>query len=242
MRYYRRRKLKLKPNIFLMVVWMGVFNISFASAAEEDFYGWQSFTLAGDMRKVSPALDKVRWNVMSQTRLGNKHKELTEYLLFAQVGYQLSDSLSVWLGYTHDWLTPLNKEEYQEHRSYQDLLWDRSVGPGLLRLRTRFEQRFKQAVNNSDVAWRIRQMIEYRWSLPFLSQTSLVISEEPFFLLNNSSWGQAGTSENRVSAMLDFKLDQHTHLGLGYLNQYLFRTDQDNQVNHTLLVNMAFNF
>jgi hypothetical protein len=64
----------------------------------------------------------------------------------------------------------------------------------------------------------------------------------PFFLLNNSSWGQVGMSENRVSAMLDFKLDQHTNLGLGYLNQYIFRTDQDNQVNHTLLVNMAFNF
>lgn len=67
MRYFLRRKLKLKSNIFLMVVWVGVFNISFASAAEEDFYGWQSFTLAGDMRKVSPRLDKVRWNVMSQT-------------------------------------------------------------------------------------------------------------------------------------------------------------------------------
>jgi len=118
-----------------MVVWVGVFNISFASAAEEDFYGWQSFSLAGDMSKVSPGLDNVRWNVMSQTR-----------------------------------------------------------------------------------------------------------SEEPFFLLNNSSWGQAGTSENRVSAMLDFKLDQHTHLGLGYLNQYIFRTHKDNRVNHTLLVNMAFNF
>jgi len=64
-----------------MVVWVGVFNISFASAAEEDFYGWQSFTLAGDMRKVSPRLDKVRWNVMSQTRLGNNHKDLTEYLV-----------------------------------------------------------------------------------------------------------------------------------------------------------------
>ena len=81
MRYFLRRKLKLKSNIFLMVVWVGVFNISFASAAEEDFYGWQSFTLAGDMRKVSPRLDKVRWNVMSQTRLGNNHKDLTEYLL-----------------------------------------------------------------------------------------------------------------------------------------------------------------
>ena len=97
-------------------------------------------------------------------------------------------------------------------------------------------------MNNSDLAWRIRQMIEYRWSLPFLSKTSLVVSEEPFFLLNNSSWGQAGTSENRVSAMLDFKLDQHTHLGLGYLNQYIFRAHKDNRVNHTLLVNMAFNF
>lgn len=242
MRFYRRRKLKLKPNIFLMVVWVGVLNISFASAAEDDFYGWQSFSLSGDMGKVSPALDNVRWNVMSQTRLGNKHKELTEYLLFAQVGYQLNDSLSLWLGYTHDWLTPLNKQEYQENRSYQDLLWSQSVGPGLLRLRTRFEQRFKHAVDNSDLAWRIRQMVEYRWSLPFLSQTSLVVSEEPFFLLNNSSWGQVGMSENRASAMLDFKLDQHTYLGLGYLNQYIFRTHQDNRVNHTLLVNIAFNF
>jgi len=114
----------LKSNILLMVVWVGVFNISFASAAEEDFYGWQSFTLAGDMRKVSPRLDKVRWNVMSQTRLGNNHKDLTEYLLFAQVGYQLSDSLSLWLGYTHDWLTPRNKQEYQYdkngHHTFQN--------------------------------------------------------------------------------------------------------------------------
>ena len=34
--YFLRRKLELKSNIFLMVVWVGVFNISFASAAEED--------------------------------------------------------------------------------------------------------------------------------------------------------------------------------------------------------------
>ncbi len=242
MRYCLRRRLVLKPNVFLMVVWVSVLSMPFASAAKDDFYGWQSFTLEGDMSKVSPRLDKVRWNVMSQTRLGNHHQDLTEYLLFAQMGYQLSDSLSVWLGYTHNWLTPVAKQEYEESRSYQDLLWTRHVGTGLLRLRTRFEQRFKNAENNSDLAWRIRQMIEYRWSLPFLSEISLVVSEEPFVLLNNSSWGQTGVSENRVSAMLDFKLDQHTHLGLGYLNQYIFRERQGNLVNHTLLVNMAFNF
>lgn len=242
MRYCLRRRLGLKSNLFLIVIWVGVLNLSFVSAAEDDFYGWQSFSLAGDLRRVSPNLDKFRWNVMSQTRLGNGHQDLTEYLLFAQVGYQLSDSFSVWLGYTHDWLTPVAKQEYEENRSYQDLLWTRDVGSGLLRLRTRFEQRFKNAENNSDLAWRIRQMIEYRWPLPFSPEISLVVSEEPFFLLNNSSWGQTGVSENRVSAMLDFKLDQHTYLGLGYLNQYIFRERQGNQANHTLLVNMAFNF
>ncbi|HIN68949.1 MAG TPA: DUF2490 domain-containing protein [Methylococcales bacterium] len=139
-------------------------------------------------------------------------------------------------------MSPLNVQEYQENRSYQDLLWNRGIGPGVLRLRTRFEQRFKNAVSNSDLAWRIRQMVEYRWSLPCLPRTSLIVSEEPFFLLNNSSWGQAGTSENRASVILDFKLDRNTHLGLGYLNQYIFRTNKNNRANHSLLVNMAFNF
>jgi hypothetical protein len=232
----------MKQNVFLIIVIVSVLQVPFASATEEDFYGWQSFSLSGDMSNVSPSLDKFHWNVMSQTRLGNDHKDLTEYLLFAQIGYQLNDSLSVWLGYTHDWLSPLNVQEYQENRSYQDLLWNRGIGPGVLRLRTRFEQRFKNAVSNSDLAWRIRQMVEYRWSLPCLPRTSLIVSEEPFFLLNNSSWGQAGTSENRASVILDFKLDRNTHLGLGYLNQYIFRTNKNNRVNHSLLVNMAFNF
>jgi hypothetical protein len=49
---------------------------------------------------------------MNQTRTrddSDQGTRFTENLLFTQIGYQLNKHASIWLGYVHDWIAPLNR-------------------------------------------------------------------------------------------------------------------------------------
>ncbi len=97
----------------------------FASGQNDIFGVWGTVKLQGDLRLLSPDLNKFKWSVMNQTRTRDDSPKGSRYfqnLLFGQFGYQLNNNASVWLGYAHTWTSPLNKSSFEESRPFQDFI------------------------------------------------------------------------------------------------------------------------
>jgi Protein of unknown function (DUF2490) len=211
-----------------------------AHAAKEEFFGWYSLTMAGDLEPLSPQLQKVRWMVMNQSRLGSDSSTLRENLLFAQLGYQTTEHISLWLGYTHDWITPSTGRSFNENRIYQEFRWDNDTPAGLFTARTRIEQRFRDPGGN--LGARFRQFFQLSWPVPGMDRLRLVGSEEVFVYMNNSSWGRSGFSENRLYAGVNVRFNKKISADLGYLNQFVSKGNRNDIVDHALFANINLLF
>ena len=96
----------------------------FGADVNNMFGVWGSITLRGNFNAISPKLEKFNWFIMNQTRTRDDSPEgsrFTENILFSQVGYRFNEHASLWLGYAHDWINPLDKPSIEENRAYQDL-------------------------------------------------------------------------------------------------------------------------
>ena len=144
----------------------------------------------------------------------------SENLLFAQLGYSLNEYASVWLGYVHDWIHPLDKLSYHENRPYEDFLWNTAFGDLKFTSRTRLEQRIRQDTGNTAV--RARQMLQLSHPLHFIhDDLSAYVGDEVLGYLNTNSFGPTGFSENRAFAGLAFQFTKQLGVDLGYLGQYV---------------------
>ncbi len=211
-----------------------------AYAVKEEFFGWYSLTLAGDLEPLSPQLQRVRWIVMNQSRLGSDSSVLRENLLFAQLGYQTTEHISLWLGYTHDSITPSIGRSFDENRIYQEFRWDSDTVAGAFTARTRFEQRFRDP--GGDLGTRFRQFFQLSWPVPGMQRLRLVGSEEVFVYMNDSSWGRSGFSENRVYAGVNVRFSKQISADLGYLNQFVSKGSSNDLLNHALFANINLHF
>ena len=68
--------------------------------------------------------------------------------------------------------------------------------------------------------------------------TSLVVAIEPFFDLKDTDWdGESGPGQNRVSIGLDRRFNDRLSIEAGYMNQYVWRDNAENRVNHLGVLN-----
>lgn len=212
--------------------------------SEGELFGvWGAVILQGDFKSVSPDLSQFQWQIMNQTRGRDDSQQgmrFTENLLFGQVGYQLNEHASVWMGYVHDWIEPLNKPSYQESRPYQDFVWNQNLGEFKLMSRTRMEERINQTTG--DVGYRPRQLVQISHPLPFLEGLSAYVGDEVFFYVNKNNFGKQGFTENRVLAGLSYQVTQKMGLDLGYLGQYVDTISGDNLFTHNLQANIRYRF
>ncbi len=215
-----------------------------ADSAVNNMFGvWGSVTLQGDFKALSPKLDKLHWLIMNQTRTRDdsaKGSRFTENLLFTQVGYNFNQHASLWLGYAHDWINPLDKPLYEENRAYQDFVWQQSFGAYKLISRTRMDERFVQGA--SEAGYRPRQMLIIKHALPFLEGLSAYVGDEVLFYLTKNVFGKQGFSENRIFTGLTYQFPQHVSLDLGYMGQYVDTKSGDNLFTHNLQANIGFKF
>jgi hypothetical protein len=75
--------------------------------------------------------------------------------------YQLNKHASIWLGYVHDWIAPLNKTTLNENRIYQDFVWKQSFGEFNFTSRTRMDERMHLRTGGPN-AYRPRQLLKFR--------------------------------------------------------------------------------
>lgn len=216
-----------------------------ASDHTDDLFGvWASLTLQGDFKFMSPESgDRFKWLVMNQARTRDdspKGTRFSENLVFSQVGYQLNDNASIWIGYVHDWNHPLNKSAFQESRPYQDFLWNQDYGDIKFTSRTRMEERINQTTGNT--GYRAREFFQLSHPLPFLDGLSAYVGDEVFFYLNQNNFGKQGFTENRVLGGFSYQLNKSVGMDLGYLGQYVSNLNTNNLFTHNLQANIHYRF
>lgn len=205
---------------------------------------WSSLTLSGNLKDLSSSLDGFRWIVINQTRLRDDNPNawrFTEDLLFSQLGYDITKYASVWLGYVHDWIHPLDRTAYQESRPYEDLMFVFPAGDLTIDSRTRLEQRINQTTGNLGV--RLRQMFMLHQPLDFIDPSlSLYVGDEILGYLNANSFGPTGFSENRAMGGFNYKLTSQLAFDLGYLGQYARNNNASAIFTQNIFANVSYKF
>ncbi|MGR9012662.1 MAG: DUF2490 domain-containing protein [Gammaproteobacteria bacterium] len=234
---------KNKNTLVLSVLLLSQPMSSLAASTDNMFGSWSSLTLQGDFKTLSPDLDKFKWQIMNQGRTrddSSKGSRFTENVLFGQLGYQMNNNASFWIGYLHDWIHPLNKASYQESRPYQDFVWNQNLGSFKFMSRTRMEERITQSTN--DTGYRARQLLQISHPLPFIANLSAYVGDEALFYVNKNTLGKRGFSENRIFSGLSYQVTNKMGIDLGYLGQYVDNISGNNLFTHNLQANFRYSF
>jgi hypothetical protein len=152
------------------------------------------------------------------------------------LGYRFSKTVSAWAGYGSIGLfddVPENRA--QEHRIWQQGLFNIPLGALFFQVRPRLEERFREG--QSDVAFRARLLgranVTFRPDVPVL----LATWNEAFFHLNDAAWGpRGGFDQNRLFLGIGVKGPASTRVEVGYLNVTVSRP-----VGPSIAHNMSFN-
>ena len=68
--------------------------------------------------------------------------------------------------------------------------------------------------------------------------TSLILAIEPFVDLRDTDWGgESGLSQNRVLIGFSRRFSDRLSIEAGYMNQYIWRDNAENRVNHLGVLN-----
>lgn len=113
------------------------------------------------------------------------------------------------------------------------------LGSGELAGRVRLEQRFRS--DGDDVGHRVRPQISY--ALPLGGELEIEFAHESYFNLNSTDFGQdAGHERMRNSAALSFPIAKGLGAEVGYMNQYRFRRNDRDVMEHALTIGLSTNF
>ena len=208
---------------------------------DEDLVAWAAWVAQGDLTFLDPDWTEARFWFDGQLRWREDLETHDLSLLRPGLGYALTPQWSAHVGYA--WIQTYPDSGVRlEHRPWEQLQWRDRIGEWTAISRSRLEQRFFEG--EDDVGNRFRQM--FRGTRPLYGPASpyLAVSDELFFDLDDTSWGQrSGLRQNRAFAGLGVFLDEQRQVALevGSLNQWLDRSGTD-RMNHVLSVTLFTNF
>ncbi len=212
------------------------------SGVDEDFSVWGAIQGQGSFDRDNPSLKNWQWWMEGQGRFSNDANRLGQSIIRPGIGYQLSETTSIWLGYGWILTRPLGRAETDEHRIWQQLNWKDSFSWGGLFSRTRLEQRFLS--NGDDTGWRFRQFTKYtrplKWERLYLS-----LWDEVFVNINTTDFGaESGFGQNRAFVGLGVFLDsdKHFRFELGYMNQFVANETRPDVMNHIISTNLFIRY
>lgn len=224
----------LAPTTCCLALVMGGMGDSFAqeqaapSGIEHELQAWTLFAAWGRQ-------DRVRFYAEAQPRVRIDDGQLDRLLLRPAVGYALTPATSLWLGYA--WTPSFTPQFRNEHRPFQQLLFEHKFGLVSLVNRARLEQRFIEDAGG--MSWRARHMARGLLRLGHGSRVSLVVFDEIFVNANGVARGPgAGFDQNRLFAGLNVRLGDW-QIETGYMNNYVVRPNSD-RMNHNLMTMVVF--
>lgn len=166
-----------------------------------------------------------------QVRTSNDASRLNQVLLRPAIGYKLSPTTTIFLGYAHAFTNPPGPAQSNENRIWQQASY-RVFGDGkgvTLAGRSRLEQRLVDT--GEDTGVRARQQL--RLTAP-LNQRGLqgVGWSELFVALNDTDWGQRGGLDRmRAFAGISAPLSDQLRLEPGYMAEFV-RLRGEDRTNH----------
>lgn len=134
------------------------------------------------------------------------------------LGYRFSKDVSAWAGYGAIGLfDDAPESRAQEHRAWQQGLFNFPLGALFVQLRPRLEERFREG--QPEVAFRARLLARVNVTFGPDNPFFLATWTEPFFHLNDVMWGpRGGFDQNRLFLGLGIKGPAGTRVEVGYLN------------------------
>lgn len=196
---------------------------------QEDFRLWTPLFLQLPIHKRLKLFTEV------SPRIGNDVTRMNQLLMRGQFLYELSPKVDFSVGYVYNRVyQPLRFE----HRLTQELRMRHRFRQLRIGNRTRLEQRFIEG--SPELSNRLRHQV--RFSLPIKSTPlDAVVSEELFVNLNSAVNGPVrGIDENRLFAGIAMRIPRKTsRLEVGYLQQYINRDIQADQLNHILFLGLV---
>jgi len=165
--------------------------------------------------------DKWRLSEDVTVRLSDRRDGLYEVESNTLLGYRLNKTVTAWGGYTHDSNYSAGHFTVMEHRAREQVTFDNvaKLGRGRLSGRVRLEQRWREGIDGT--GWRVRPYLKYTLPLRPGGRTALVLSSEPFFNLNRTSFQRSdGFDRVRNLIAVTTPITKNITAEIGYLNQY----------------------
>ncbi len=204
MTYRRARTLVVLTGM----VWLSLGISPGARAAESDTQHWSLLVINKQFSRRWLGYFEV------QPRIGEHIGALDRLLIRPAFGYRITPKLSVWQGY--GWTPQFRPDFRGEHRLFQQLLYEDTVGRVSLTSRTRLEERLIENVGGASL--RFRSML--RGSLPISADRKwlLIGYDEFFWNLNSPDGGPvSGFDQNRLFLGLGRQVNPQTRVETGYL-------------------------
>lgn len=172
-------------------------------------------------------------------------------LLRLGVDYYADDKNTLTAGYAWIVTFPYGEQpvtqSFTEHRIWEQWIINHRAGLLYVNHRYRLEQRFLEQPNEEEYVFRQRARYRLMLMAPLgktdLTDNTLFLATyiEPFIGFGKGI-GKNVLDQNRLYFALGYRVNRQTNIQLGYLNQYVIKTDGIRQErNHTLQVGLTYN-
>ena len=208
--------------------------IAAPAMAREDTQYWQTVTV----NVALPSNFKIQNETVLRTSDTRGFYEVENNLM---VGKKLNKVVTVWLGYTFDPQYSHGTFIRREHRLRQQVNFDGFAMIGKVKLsgRVRLEERWREGLPGT--AYRLRPQVKA--SVPIAGKTTLTVSSEPFFNLNNTGFQTVdGLERMRNAIYISVPLGKKVSVDFGYLNQHSFVPNGPDNSDNVLTAGITANF
>ena len=204
---------------------------------------WLAWVAQGRLGSPDSGLGKLRWWLDVHDRQRDEGRHLDVSIVRPGLGYALGERITAYAGYAWVESDPIGRDEFAEHRAWEQLTWNVPVAGLTVQSRTRLEQRFVET--DGDTGWRLREFL--KTTVPLVEDKSWFVSawDELFWDLNRTDWGQRpGFRQNRAFLGLGTFLDDDHKLSLevGYLNQHGFVPGAEDTSDNVATIQLSASF
>lgn len=200
----------------------------FVFAQDSNFGNWMIYF---GNKQLNP-----KWNLHHEVQYRNYNLvgDLEQLLLRTGLGYNLSESNNILIGYgyihSENYIGDTNEKlNVNEHRIYQQFISKQKFNRISLQHRYRFEQRFVE----NDFKLRFRYFLGLNMALNSKENNKYYLSAYNEIFLNTKS---AIFDRNRLYGGLGYKVNKSVRIEIGYMNQFFENSGRD-QFNIMTFVN-----
>jgi hypothetical protein len=219
--------LRLLKRIFIYLVCAGFLSSPALASVDTDLAYWNLITLNKNLNS------KFRAQLITSQRWAELLSDFNTNLVRTGLGYNLTNEISIWQGY--DWFSFYDGEMTNEHRIWQQLLYQKNLGKWLIINRTRLEERL---LEDNDAIVRLRNLsrVDYRLK----QKLRLIAGAEIFVNLKTNDAIDEILDQNRLLTGIGYDVNSNVAIDLIYMLQHNNR-DTDS-LNHTVVSNLIFSF